>query len=94
MAASMLLEEDSDDADLLGMDEEEAEFLSDDTSDVLQLAALNWMDIAQYMSGDGSRRTYDKIVKSKDFFSICLRAPDREFRHMFRSALFACFDAC
>jgi hypothetical protein len=76
----MLLEEDSDDADLLGMDEEEeAEFLSDDTSEVLQLAALNWMD---------------QIVKSKNFFSICLRAPDCEFRHMFRSALFACFYVC
>ncbi|KAF7372024.1 DDE Tnp4 domain-containing protein [Mycena venus] len=84
MAASLLLEEDSDDADLLGIDEEEAEFLSDDISEVLGLTALNSAEIAQYMSGDGSRGTYDQIPKSKDFFSICLRAPDCEFRHMFR----------
>ncbi|KAF7362660.1 DDE Tnp4 domain-containing protein [Mycena venus] len=84
LAASTLLEDDPDDPDLFGMNEEDTECFSDDISDVLDLAALNWVELAQYMAGDGSRGTYDQIAKSKDFFGICLRAPDREFRHMFR----------
>ncbi|KAJ6525509.1 hypothetical protein DFH09DRAFT_1095561 [Mycena vulgaris] len=85
MAASVTLEDDpAEDIDLLGMDEEEAVLLADDIADALELAALNWMEIAQCMTGDGSWGTYDKIPKSAVFFSVCLRAPDREFRHMFR----------
>ncbi|KAJ7154412.1 hypothetical protein C8R43DRAFT_1126492 [Mycena crocata] len=90
MVASIALEDDPDDTDLLlepyllGMDDDEADFLTDDIADVLDLESLNWMAIAQCMSGDGSRGSYDQIPKSVDFFSVCLRAPDREFRHMFR----------
>ncbi|KAJ6557629.1 hypothetical protein B0H19DRAFT_1070266 [Mycena capillaripes] len=36
-AASIMLEDDPDDSDLMGLDEEEAEFFSDDISDVLEL---------------------------------------------------------
>jgi hypothetical protein len=85
MTASVLLEDDPHDTDLFGMEEEEDDFWNDDVSDVLDLAALNWMAIAQSMSGDGSRGTYDQIPKSADFCTVCLQAPAREFRHMFRS---------
>ena len=83
LTASLVLEEDPDEADLLGYDEEDV-LLHDDIDETLDLAALNWIAIAERMSGDGSRGTYDQIPKSADFFSVCLRAPDREFRHMFR----------
>ena len=85
MAASMALEDDPIDAKLLGLEESEAaDLLEDDTGEVFELTALNWLEIVRYMTGDGSRGTYDQIPKSADFFSVCLRAPDREFRHMFR----------
>ncbi|KAJ7229784.1 hypothetical protein GGX14DRAFT_383754 [Mycena pura] len=86
MAASILLEDDPDEADLLlGSDsEDEGELLHDNVAELLDISALNWMAIAQRMTGDGFRGTYDQIPKSADFFSVCLRAPDREFRHMFR----------
>jgi hypothetical protein len=35
--------------------DEEAELLSDNVSDILDFTAVNWAEIAQYMSGDGSR---------------------------------------
>ncbi|KAJ7746116.1 hypothetical protein DFH07DRAFT_962995 [Mycena maculata] len=82
IAASVALEEDLDDLD--EFEEDEAELLCDDTSEILDLASLNWLEIAEHMLGDGSRGRYDKIPKSVDFFSVCLQAPDREFRHMFR----------
>lgn len=82
--ASILLEDDLDEADLLALDAEEAELFHDDISDTLDVSALNWVAIAEFMAGDGSRGTYDQIPKSKDFFSVSLMAPDREFRHMFR----------
>jgi hypothetical protein len=85
--ASLALEDDTD-LDGSGLLEEEdllaAELLADDISEVLELAALNWTEIARYMVGDGSRGPYNQIPKSVDFFSVCLQAPDREFRHMFR----------
>ncbi|KAJ7478863.1 hypothetical protein B0H11DRAFT_1916545 [Mycena galericulata] len=84
MAASILLEDDPDDSDLMGLDEEEAELFADGISDVLELEALNWAVIAESVSGDGSQGPYNQIPKSVDFFSVCLRVPDREFRHMFR----------
>jgi hypothetical protein len=33
-------------------------------SEILELSAPNWMEIAQGMSGDGSRGSYDRIPKS------------------------------
>ncbi|KAJ7140544.1 hypothetical protein C8R43DRAFT_954829 [Mycena crocata] len=69
MAASVALEDDPDEADLLGYTEEEADLFDDDIAEILDLTALNWMAIAQCMTGDGSRGTYDQIPKSVDFFS-------------------------
>ena len=86
MASAAL--EDEPDMDELGLfeaeDPFEAHLFADDTSEVLELSAFNWIAIAQAMTGEGSRGAYDQIPKSVDFFSVCLRAPDREFRHMFR----------
>jgi hypothetical protein len=63
------------------------EIFPDDTSDILELSALDWAAVAERMGGDGSRGSYDQILKSADFFSISLQAPDREFHHMFRYEL-------
>ncbi|KAJ7182931.1 hypothetical protein C8R43DRAFT_941015 [Mycena crocata] len=82
LAASVALEEDVDDLD--GFEEDEAELFCDDISEILDLTSLDWLEIAEFMLGDGSRGRYDQIPKSVDFFSVCLQAPDREFRHMFR----------
>ncbi|KAJ7756636.1 hypothetical protein B0H16DRAFT_1458091 [Mycena metata] len=48
MAASLALEDDADHADLLGFEENELEFFEDDTAEILELTALNWMEIVQY----------------------------------------------
>ncbi|KAJ7156767.1 hypothetical protein C8R46DRAFT_1294519 [Mycena filopes] len=53
--------EDDDDADLLGYEEDEAEFLEDDITDILDLAALNWMEIVHRMTGDASDITLTSI---------------------------------
>lgn len=81
--------EDSDSEDELDTDEEE--FSEDEdfsVAELLELNAINWFGIADsfYKQGPGSRGPYNQIPKSKDFFSCCLQAPDREFRHMFRYA--------
>ncbi|KAJ7142205.1 hypothetical protein C8R46DRAFT_1233324 [Mycena filopes] len=73
MAALIALEEDDDDTELLGNSEDEAEFLEDDISDILDLVALDWMEVVRSMAGDGSRRTYNQIPKSADFFSQVYR---------------------
>jgi hypothetical protein len=87
MAASLALEDDTETDQLLLFEEQEAidtELFPDDTSEILELSALDWAAVAERMSGDGSRGSYDQILKSADFFSVSLQAPDREFRHMFR----------
>ncbi|KAJ7500003.1 hypothetical protein FB451DRAFT_1207193 [Mycena latifolia] len=56
-------------------DEFEADLLTDDVSEILDLSAMNWIAIAESMTGDGSRGSYDHIPKSADFFSVCLQAP-------------------
>lgn len=87
MLAAVALEDDPIDALLLESDSEESDselLAEDDIADLLDLTALNWTEIALSMTGDGSRGSYDQIPKSVDFFSVCLQAPDREFRHMFR----------
>jgi hypothetical protein len=87
LSASIALEDDPDLDQFEDEDALEGDLLADDDiSEILELSALNWMAIAQGMSGDGSRGSYDQIPKSLDFFSVCLQAPDREFRHMFRYA--------
>jgi hypothetical protein len=55
-----------------------------DLSEILELSALQWMQIALAMSGDGSRGPYNQFPKSADFFAISLQAPERYFRQMFR----------
>ena len=85
LPASMLLEDDTEDTELLGLDsDDEAKPLGDNVTEILDLSALNWVLIAQAMSGDRSCGPYDQIPKSVDFFSVCLSTPDHEFCHMFR----------
>jgi hypothetical protein len=94
LAAAIAFEDDSDTEEMALSEDQEAynsDLLTDDTSEVLELSALTWAEIAQSMSGDGSRGCYDKIPRSTDFFSVCLRAPDREFCHMFRYVSPSCF---
>jgi hypothetical protein len=96
MEASFVLEDDPDMDQLLLYGDQEAidtDLFVDDTSEILEISALNWAEIAAGMSGDGSRGTYDRIPKSADFFSVSLQAPDWEFRHMFRceSVTLCCF---
>ncbi|KAI0643112.1 hypothetical protein C8Q79DRAFT_928866 [Trametes meyenii] len=87
LVTSLVLESDND-SEIDSEDEEEIGDLRDDftVQDYLELTALDWMAIAEsfYSTGPGSRGPYDQIPKSKDFFSCCLQAPDRAFRHMFR----------
>ncbi|KAJ6625081.1 hypothetical protein B0H10DRAFT_2186299 [Mycena sp. CBHHK59/15] len=47
LAASIVLEEDPVETDLLGYDEEEAQLLHDDITETLDLSALNWIAIAE-----------------------------------------------
>ena len=73
-------------------DYDDSDFVEPDAttlSELLEIAAIDWMSIAAsfYSSGPGSRGPYDRIPKSVDFFSCCLQAPDREFRHMFRCVI-------
>ncbi|KAJ7934848.1 hypothetical protein B0H13DRAFT_2481297 [Mycena leptocephala] len=86
LAASIAFEDDPDVEEMAIFQDEEAyeADLADDTADLLEISALMWLEIVERMDGDGSRGPYDKIPKSVDFFSVCLRAPDREFRHMCR----------
>jgi hypothetical protein len=61
-----------------------ADLIADDTLELFEFSALYWIAIAEWMTGGDTRGPYNLIPKSVDFFSVCLRAPDREFRHMFR----------
>ncbi|KAJ7937989.1 hypothetical protein B0H13DRAFT_1851938 [Mycena leptocephala] len=58
----------------------------DDTSEVLEISALNWVEFAERMSEDRSRGSYDKITKATGFFSVTpsTKGPDWEFHHMFQ----------
>ena len=87
LAVSLAIKDDEDTNLLLLFEHQEAidmDSSTDDIGEILELSALNWIGIAEGMSGNGSRGPYTQISKSVDFFSICLQAPDREFRHMFR----------
>jgi hypothetical protein len=71
MAASLKFEGDPyTDQLLLFEDQEEidTELLMDDTSEVLEISALNWVEFAERMSEDRSRGSYDKITKATGFF--------------------------
>ncbi|KIL55493.1 hypothetical protein M378DRAFT_28554 [Amanita muscaria Koide BX008] len=74
---------DSDDDDI-PLDDEDSAFSNNDLSEILELSALQWTQIALSMSGDGSRGPYNQFPKSADFFAISLQAPERYFRRMFR----------
>jgi hypothetical protein len=52
--------------------------IAEDNSEILELSALNWITIAEEMANTGFRGAYNLIPKSADFFSVCLRAPDRQ----------------
>jgi hypothetical protein len=86
LTASIAFGDDPDDDPMALFQDQEAYEAdrADDTSDLLEISALMWLEIAERMDGDGSRGPYDKIPESVDFFSVCLRAPNREFRHIFR----------
>ncbi|KAJ7314285.1 hypothetical protein DFH08DRAFT_821639 [Mycena albidolilacea] len=71
LAASIALEDDPETEQMALFEDQEAydaDLLADNTSDLLDITVLNWMEIAQQMTGDGSRGPYDKIPKSVDFF--------------------------
>jgi hypothetical protein len=78
---AITLEEDEDDNILLDDEDFEAD---DQISEIIELSALQWTQLALSMSGDGSRGPYNQFPKSTDFFSTSLQAPDRYFRRMFR----------
>ncbi|CAK5267076.1 unnamed protein product [Mycena citricolor] len=89
LLASILFFDTSDDEfeheQLKEYDEWDAGLITDGYSEILQLAGFQWSDLAEWISAeDRSRGPYNQIPKSLDFFSVCLQAPDREFRHMFR----------
>jgi hypothetical protein len=87
LATSLAFDDDPDIEEMTLYEDQEqwdTDLFTDDTAEILELSALNWMQIAEMMTGDGSRGPYNQIVKSTDFFSACLQAPNREFRHMFR----------
>ena len=48
---------------------------------------IQWDLVAQMFNSNGQRGSYNQFPKSVDFFTTCLHAPDRLFRHMFRYVL-------
>ena len=72
-----------DDDDIPADDEDSSSHNDNDLGEILELSALQWMQIALAMS-DGSRGPYNQFPKSADFFAISLQAPERYFRQMFR----------
>ncbi|KAJ7312841.1 hypothetical protein DFH08DRAFT_896015 [Mycena albidolilacea] len=61
----------------------EADLIADYTLELFEFSALNWITMTEQMTGGDTRGPYNLIPKSVDFFSVCLRTPDCEFRHMF-----------
>jgi hypothetical protein len=57
----------------------------DPKDDVLGHVALRVLELADSMSGNGSRGPYNGIVCSKDYFPALLQQPDQRFRYVFRS---------
>jgi hypothetical protein len=47
----------------------------DDIGEIFELTALEWTRLALAMT-DGTRGPYNQFLKSKDFFSTSLQAPD------------------
>lgn len=84
-ASSALAEDDSD----VDMDSDSEDDLDDldtenDAAEALFLAGVESMQNVIMLCGDGTRGPYSKIPKSKDWFSSCLQAPDRDFWWTFR----------
>ena len=75
---------DNDDDDILPDDDDFGSDSDNDLSEVLELTALQWLQIVLILEGDGSRGPYNKFPKSIDFFTVSLQAPERYFRRMFR----------
>ncbi|KAF7334180.1 DDE Tnp4 domain-containing protein [Mycena venus] len=72
LTASIVFEDNPDVEEMALFEDQEAyeADLADDTSDLLEISALMWLEIVERMDGDGSRGSYDKIPKSVDFFSM------------------------
>ncbi|KAJ7730264.1 hypothetical protein DFH07DRAFT_781706 [Mycena maculata] len=72
LAASVALEEDVDNLD--GFEEDEAEILCDNISEILDLESFNWLKIAESMrkvaAGMGSKFSHDPHSYSLDFETI------------------------
>jgi hypothetical protein len=65
-------EEDEDDNILV----DDEDFKADDLSEIIELSALQWTELALSMSGDGSHGPYNQFPKSTNFFSTSLQALD------------------
>ena len=85
VASSVLESSDSDDSQEDGIenDSEDADGSDDGIAQDLELAALICTQAGIDMA-DNTRGAYLQSPKSRDFFSIALQRPDREFRHIFR----------
>ncbi|KAL1948348.1 hypothetical protein VTO73DRAFT_12423 [Trametes versicolor] len=76
-----------EDPDILNSEDEfDGEWQDQDftVAELLELSAVNWLAIAEEFNDHDQRGPYNQILRSKDFFSCCLQASDRDFRHMFR----------
>ena len=61
----------------LKVDDEDFE-AGDQVSEIIELSALQWTQLALSMLGNGSCGPYNQFLQSTDFFSTCLQvqAPD------------------
>ena len=78
-----------DDSDVDNSDEDHA-YQDQDQDQQIQLdfllLSIHWASVAEHFDRVGPRGPYNQVPKSIDFFFVCLSAPDRFFRHMFRYA--------
>ncbi|KAF8219197.1 hypothetical protein L208DRAFT_1342330 [Tricholoma matsutake] len=81
--AVALNDDDDDDIPLDGEDFGSTSDSDNDLSEVLELSAFQWTQIALALSGDGSRGPYNQFPKSSNFFAVSLQAPEQYFCCMF-----------
>ena len=62
---AIALEEEDEDDNILVDDED---FEADDLSEIIELSALQWTELALSMSGNGSHGPYNQFPKSTNFF--------------------------
>ena len=80
--------------DIEDRDMDEYEQPADSDSDILRIYAATWIEAGVALLGDGSRGPYFQVPKSQDWFSCALQAPDRDFRAVFRCAIYASLCPC